>query len=191
MPDGELLVLTVANLRPEKGYDVLLDAAHLAGDRGLPLRFAAVGRGPLEQELEERRRALGLGDRFRFLGQRDDVLRLLAGADIFVLPSRQEGLPVTLMEATSVGPAHRRHRGRRRAPGHHRRRRRPRRPARTRPDAVVDALATPVRRPGSPRTARGRGAKAKSAMFDVASASREVEGDLPGPRRRRDRRLPA
>jgi glycosyltransferase involved in cell wall biosynthesis len=46
---------------------------------------------------------LALGDRFRFLGQRDDVLELLAGADAFVLASRQEGLPVALMEATSVG----------------------------------------------------------------------------------------
>ena len=46
---------------------------------------------------------LGLRDRFRFAGQRSDVLRLLAGADFFVLPSRQEGLPVVIMEATCAG----------------------------------------------------------------------------------------
>ena len=101
--DGELLFLTVANLRPEKGYDVLLDATRSIADSGLPIRVAAVGRGPLSAALDARHADLALGDRFRFLGQRDDVLELLAGADAFVLASRQEGLPVALMEATSVG----------------------------------------------------------------------------------------
>ena len=101
--DGELLFLTVANLRPEKGYDVLLDATRSISDCGLPIRVAAVGRGPLSSVLHSRHGELGLGDCFRFLGQRDDVLELLAGADVFVLASRQEGLPVALMEATSVG----------------------------------------------------------------------------------------
>jgi glycosyltransferase involved in cell wall biosynthesis len=103
MADDELLFMMVANLRPEKGYDVLLEAARAIADRGLPIRFAAVGRGPLSAELHTRRDALALGDRFHFLGQRGDVLELLAGADAFVLASRHEGLPVVLMEATSVG----------------------------------------------------------------------------------------
>ena len=101
-PD-ELLFMTVANLRPEKGYDVLLEATKAIIDSGLPIRLAAVGRGPLREELHARHVELGLGDRFQFLGQRDDVLQLLAGADAFVLASRHEGLPVALMEATSVG----------------------------------------------------------------------------------------
>jgi glycosyltransferase involved in cell wall biosynthesis len=101
--DGELLFLTVANLRPEKGYDVLLEAARSISDSGLPIRLAAVGRGPLSSVLHARHLDLALGDRFQFLGQRDDVLELLAGADAFVLASRQEGLPVALMEATSIG----------------------------------------------------------------------------------------
>jgi glycosyltransferase involved in cell wall biosynthesis len=82
---------------------VLLDAARIIADRGLPIRIAAVGRGPLSGALHERHVHLGLGDHFQFLGQRDDVLELLAGADAFVLASRQEGLPVALMEATSIG----------------------------------------------------------------------------------------
>ncbi len=102
-PDDELVFMTVANLRPEKGYDVLLDAARALLDRGVPVRFAAVGRGPLRDEMLARHAALGLGERFVFLGQRDDVLELLAGADAFVLASRWEGLPVALMEATSMG----------------------------------------------------------------------------------------
>jgi glycosyltransferase involved in cell wall biosynthesis len=101
--NDELLFVTVANLRPEKGYDVLLEAARTIADRGLPIRVAAVGRGPLRSALHARHVDLALGDQFQFLGQRDDVLELLAGADAFVLASRHEGLPVALMEATSVG----------------------------------------------------------------------------------------
>jgi glycosyltransferase involved in cell wall biosynthesis len=100
---GELLALTVANLRSEKGYDVLLDAAHIVDERRLPVRFAAAGQGALDNEMAQRHQALGLGDRFRFLGHRQDALELLTAADIVVLPSHQEGLPVVLMEASSVG----------------------------------------------------------------------------------------
>ena len=104
VPEGHVLVLTVANLRAEKGYDVLLGAARRVADAGRAgSGSAAVGRGPLREELEATHRSLGLGERFRFLGQRSDVLRLLAGADIFVLASHHEGLPVALMEATSLG----------------------------------------------------------------------------------------
>jgi glycosyltransferase involved in cell wall biosynthesis len=174
VPDGELLVLTVANLRPEKGYDVLLDAARLVQDRGLPVRFAAVGRGPLADELDARHRTLALGDRFRFLGERSDVIRLLVGCDVFVLPSRQEGLPVTLMEATSTGTAI----------------------VATAvggvPQVLTDGVDGLVVPPGDPaalagaiervvddadlRRRLGEGAVLRSAMFDVGSASREVEG---------------
>ncbi len=101
--DGVLVAVTVAGMRAEKGYDVLLDAAAEVDRRGLPLRFAAAGDGVLDGELRARHDALGLGDRFRFLGHRPDALELLAAADVAVIPSRQEGLPVVLMEAASVG----------------------------------------------------------------------------------------
>jgi glycosyltransferase involved in cell wall biosynthesis len=101
--DGELLVLTVANLRREKAYDVLLRSARTLVDRRVPVRFVAAGIGPFRDELEGQRTALGLGDHFRFLGERSDILRLLSAADLFVLPSRQEGLPVVLMEAAAMG----------------------------------------------------------------------------------------
>jgi glycosyltransferase involved in cell wall biosynthesis len=103
--EGRALVLTVANLRPEKGHEVLLQAAKIAFDRGIAASFFVVGYGPLSDALAVAKSELGLGDRFTFLGRREDVLRLMAAADIFVLPSRLEGLPVTLMEATSVGAA--------------------------------------------------------------------------------------
>jgi glycosyltransferase involved in cell wall biosynthesis len=101
--DHELLALTVANLRVEKGHDILLRAARIVTDRELPVRFIVAGRGPLEAELKAEHARLGLGDRLRFVGARFDVLRLLGAADLFVLPSRHEGLPVTLMEAAGMG----------------------------------------------------------------------------------------
>jgi glycosyltransferase involved in cell wall biosynthesis len=173
--DDELLFLAVANLRPEKGYDVLLEAAKALVDCDLPIRIAAVGRGPLRDALRTRHLELGLGDRFQFLGQRDDVLQLLAGADAFVLASHHEGLPVALMEATSVGlPI-----------------------IATRVGGIpqvledgVDAILVP---PGEPvllaeamkvlasdpilRDRLGRRAKGRSSMFDIAEASRSV-GDI-------------
>lgn len=101
-PD-EVLALTVANFRENKRYPDLLAAARRVVDSGAPVRFAAAGHGPLEAEVRAEHRRLGLGDRFRLLGFRDDAPRLIAGADLFVLASSHEGLPVTVMEAFAIG----------------------------------------------------------------------------------------
>ena len=102
-PDA-IVVVTVANLRHEKAYDVLLKAAAQATANRPDLHFVSVGQGPLASEMKERCIRLGLGeDKFRFLGFRDDVHDLLAAADIFCLASRNEGLPVALMEAYALG----------------------------------------------------------------------------------------
>ncbi|MFN8050225.1 MAG: glycosyltransferase family 4 protein [Acidimicrobiales bacterium] len=101
--DTTVVAITIANLRTEKAYDVLLDAAAIALEQEPRLLFLGVGHGPLQAELGARHAELGLGDRFRFLGFRSDAQRLLAGSDIFVLSSREEGLPVSLMEAMAVG----------------------------------------------------------------------------------------
>ncbi|MGB7052268.1 MAG: glycosyltransferase, partial [Acidimicrobiales bacterium] len=103
VPDGDLLALTVAGLRAEKGYDLLLEAAHVVVGRNLPIRFVAAGDGALAGELRARHEAMGLGESFRFLGHRTDILELMAAADVVVLPSHQDGLPVVVMEATSIG----------------------------------------------------------------------------------------
>lgn len=102
--DDDLLCVTVANLRANKGYPVLLEAAVLATAGDPRLRFVAAGQGPLERELAEHAKAIGLDDHaFRFLGYRADAIRLLAGADLFVLGSHHEGLPLAVMEALAMG----------------------------------------------------------------------------------------
>ncbi|HEV3282541.1 MAG TPA: glycosyltransferase family 4 protein [Acidimicrobiales bacterium] len=173
VPPGELLAVTVAGLRREKGYDVLLDAAALSAEHQLPIRFVAAGAGSLDQELAERHRALGLGERFQFLGHRLDGLALLTAADVVVLASHQEGLPVVLMEATSVGAAivatsvggvpqviTDGENGLLVPPGD--------------PGRLVDALARLSADPEL-RYRLGRQAMAGSAEFDVARASHEIE----------------
>lgn len=101
-PD-DVVVLTVANLRPVKDYPTLLAAARTVLEREPNVRFFAVGGGRLEDDVHALQRTLGLGYRFQLLGSRSDATRLMAGADLFVLASREEGYPVALMEAMALG----------------------------------------------------------------------------------------
>lgn len=101
--DDEVLALTVANLRKNKDYPNLLRAARRAVDEEPRLRFAAVGQGPLEDEVRALHAELGLGDRYHLLGFRRDVHELMAAADVFLLGSAHEGLPVAIMEAFAAG----------------------------------------------------------------------------------------
>lgn len=101
--DGEMLVVVIANLREHKDYPTLLAAARRVADMGAPVRFAAVGQGPLEMPLRAEIERLGLGGTFSLLGYRPDALDVLAAADIFTLSSVAEGYPVSLMEALALG----------------------------------------------------------------------------------------
>jgi glycosyltransferase involved in cell wall biosynthesis len=100
---GELLIATVANLRANKDYPNLLRAACRLAAADQPFRFVSVGQGPLAEQLERERDQLGLGGYFRFLGYREDPVRVLVAADLFCLPSRHEGLPIALLEAMAAG----------------------------------------------------------------------------------------
>jgi glycosyltransferase involved in cell wall biosynthesis len=100
---GDLMVGTVANLRPQKGYPDLLRAARRVVDQGVPVRFFAMGQGALEEGLRRMHRSLGLGDRFVFLGYRENPARILAGCDLFAMASLYEGLSLAMMEALALG----------------------------------------------------------------------------------------
>ena len=97
------VVICVANLRKEKDYPNLMRAAATVLESHPDAVFLAVGQGPLETELAALHTRMGLGDRFRFLGYREDVRALLSAADVFALGSLQEGLPVAIMEALHQG----------------------------------------------------------------------------------------
>lgn len=97
-------LLTVGRLHPSKGYDLLLTAmAELVG--ALPgARLRIVGDGPLRAGLRKQAEQLGLSDRVEFLGARgvDEIRSELSRADLFVISSRDEGLPRTLLEAAAA-----------------------------------------------------------------------------------------
>jgi glycosyltransferase involved in cell wall biosynthesis len=95
--DAEL-ALAVGNLYPVKDHATLLRAARLRPS----LAVAIAGRGAEEAPLRRLAAELGITERVRLLGLRDDVARLLAAADVFVQPSRSEGLPLAILEAMAA-----------------------------------------------------------------------------------------
>ena len=102
VPADAPMVLWVGRLDPVKGLDLLIDAfATVARDSKAHLLLA--GGGPIERHLIERIADHRLANRVRLLGPRRDVASLLKTADVFVLPSRTEGLPNSLLEAMAVG----------------------------------------------------------------------------------------
>jgi glycosyltransferase involved in cell wall biosynthesis len=98
IPEDAAVVLCIARMEPPKRHDSILDAwARLSGTE--LLLFA--GDGSLRPTLE--RRASCFGDRVRFLGDRKDIPTLLAAADMTVLPSDDEGLPIAVLESLAAG----------------------------------------------------------------------------------------
>lgn len=96
--DERPLVLTAARLSDQKGHPVLLEAA-----ARLPKAiFALAGEGPEEDALRRQAERLGVADRVRFLGRREDVPALLAACDVFALPSLYEGSSLALLEAMAA-----------------------------------------------------------------------------------------
>ncbi len=94
---------TVARLVPVKGLHYMINAAPDILRRFPDARFVLVGDGELRQALKAKARALSLDDRVVFSGFREDVPSLIAGMDLFVLPSLNEGLGLVLVMAMALG----------------------------------------------------------------------------------------
>jgi glycosyltransferase involved in cell wall biosynthesis len=97
------LAAAITVLRPEKGVDVFLEAAPLVLSRMPEARLAVVGTGPAEDELRARAGALLADPRFRFLPFHAPAARHLQAVDVFVLASRREGMPISVLEAMACG----------------------------------------------------------------------------------------
>lgn len=95
-------VVMVANLRPEKGHDVLIDAVPHVLKRFPDARFHLVGGGSERSRLEQRVRETGVTHAVTFHGHVEDVHARLAEADIAVLPSRSEAFPNAVLEAMAA-----------------------------------------------------------------------------------------
>jgi glycosyltransferase involved in cell wall biosynthesis len=99
-------LVTVATLeQPYKGIDTLLEAVSLCLHRGHQVELEIVGEGRMRQGYEKMASELGLANRVTFPGHlaKPEVFRALDRSDLFVLPTRQEGLPRVLIEAMARG----------------------------------------------------------------------------------------
>ncbi|MFO0837895.1 MAG: glycosyltransferase [Phycisphaerae bacterium] len=90
-------------LVPVKRYDRVLQIAAAMAKRRPGLRVAILGDGPLESELREQTKSLGLGEIVAFLGRRDDVVPTLRESRLFLIASENEGLSIAMMEAMATG----------------------------------------------------------------------------------------
>lgn len=98
--DGRRLVVTAARLHPQKALHVMLRAvARLPED----VVLAIAGDGPLEDELQALAAHLGVAQRVRWLGWREDGADLIAAADVFCLSSRWEAVALAAQEAVLLG----------------------------------------------------------------------------------------
>jgi len=95
--------LTVARLSPEKNIANLLRAAALVRDGDAAFRLEIAGDGPCREDLVKQAHELKLNDIVKFLGEVRDVPGLLSRAGLFVLPSKSEGISLTLLEAMARG----------------------------------------------------------------------------------------
>jgi len=97
-------LLCVGRLTPAKGQHILLEAVKRLIEKGHKVRLSLVGNGPDRASLEAQTQRLGISDFVVFAGSinQDQILDYYAQADVFVLPSFAEGLPVVLMEAMAM-----------------------------------------------------------------------------------------
>ena len=98
--DREVVIGSVGRLVSVKNYELLLRAF---GSVPAPARLVLIGEGPERAKLESLAASTGIAARTTFLGHREDVADLLVGLDVFVLPSRSEGMSNTLLEAMAAG----------------------------------------------------------------------------------------
>lgn len=105
LPIEPFTVGTVARLEEVKGVDVLVKAlSYLDGNVG-PVQVIITGDGSQRSELERLSLSAPKNVTVRFLGARSDVPRILDALDVFVLPSRSEGMPNALLQAMAMGRA--------------------------------------------------------------------------------------
>ncbi len=99
IPEDAFLLISVGELNANKNHSIIIDA--LAKLENQNIYYIIAGEGNLNDTLSEKAKALGLEERIKLLGYRNDIAELCHAADTFVFPSLREGLPVSMIEAMS------------------------------------------------------------------------------------------
>lgn len=102
-PEEATIIGSVGRLSSIKGYDVLVEAIPKVLEKYPETFFVLVGEGPQQEEIKQLVAKLGLSDKIFFTGLKEDAPRLMQAFDIFVLPSRNEGMGRVLVEAIYFG----------------------------------------------------------------------------------------
>lgn len=100
--DDTFCIINSARLTEQKAQWILIEAARLLKQKGIKTKFLIVGEGELHEKLHNLISLSNLDDVVSLLGFRNDVVHLLQAADLFVLPSIDEGMPISLLEAAAV-----------------------------------------------------------------------------------------
>ena len=99
--DNETVLLSVGEINPNKNHKIVIEALAKLGRKDI--RYVACGIGARMEENQQLAKSLGIEDQVMFVGYRTDIDKFYQAADIFVVSSFREGLPVAPMEAMSAG----------------------------------------------------------------------------------------
>jgi len=97
------LIGTLGRLTRQKAHQTLIEAAHILLKYRSDIEFLVGGEGPRFRFLTDLCSTYGISDKFHFIGFRSDAINILRLLDVFVLCSIDEGLPIVLLEAMSIG----------------------------------------------------------------------------------------
>jgi glycosyltransferase involved in cell wall biosynthesis len=104
IPEHAFVVGHVGRFVPQKNHTFLLDIAKQVCENNGEAMFVLVGDGPLRNAMEIKAERLGISRHVKFMGIRDDVVRIMKGLmDVFLFPSLYEGFPLVLVEAQAAG----------------------------------------------------------------------------------------
>ena len=99
------IIFSAGRLDHQKGYDLLIDVAKKAKVQHLNWEILIAGEGKLKSSLKSLATKFGVDQMVHFIGFTNQVTSLLMSADVFVMPSRYEGMPNALLEAMAAGKA--------------------------------------------------------------------------------------
>ena len=105
LPGNTHIIFAAGRLAYQKGFDLLIEVARMAKDKRYNWVFLVAGSGRLEKELLGLCRQKGVEDTVKFIGFQSNVMPFIKTSDIFLLPSRSEGMPNVLREAMALGKA--------------------------------------------------------------------------------------
>ncbi|REK69275.1 glycosyltransferase family 4 protein [Paenibacillus paeoniae] len=101
IPEDSIVILSIGELTKRKNHELAIRAVSKLKNKNYV--YLICGNGDLKDYLREASKNLNIEENVRFLGFRNDIPEICAASDIFVFPSFQEGLPVSIMEAMSAG----------------------------------------------------------------------------------------